>query len=138
MLQNVDELPLVLPFVVSTNGHPRYIQKEWFDLFPWLKLCDDGKACCCPVCHWAIVNKRIRQGQRGNSLLKSKWAKKEDALQSFKQGNSHFRDHDAGIDHTNVYQMELNKQHMKSNLGFVTRKRSKSTILVFAQLLVAF
>ena len=62
VLQNVDDLPLVLPFIVGRDGHPRYLQKEWFVLFPWLKLCDDGKTCCCSVCYWAIVNKRIRHG----------------------------------------------------------------------------
>ena len=125
VLQNVDDLPLVLPFIVGTDGHPRYLQKEWFVLFPWLKLCDDGKTCGCSVCYWAIVNKRIRQGQRGNSLLNSKWVKKEDAWQSFKQGKSHLRDHDAGIDHTNawnVYQMELNKQHVEVKLGIRNKK----------------
>ena len=77
VLQIVDDLPLVLPFIVGTDGHPRYLQKE----FPWLKLCEDGNTCCCSVCYWAIVNKRIRNGQRGYCLLKSKWVKKEDAAE---------------------------------------------------------
>ena len=72
VLQNVDDLPLVLPFIVGTDGHPTYLQNEWFVLFPWLKLCDDGKTCCCSVCHWAINKQTHSHGQRGNSLLKSK------------------------------------------------------------------
>ena len=38
---------------------------------------------------------------------------------------SHLRDHDAGIDHTNawnVYQMELNKQHVEVKLGIRNKK----------------
>ena len=41
VLQNVDDLPLVLPFIVGTDGHPKYLQKESFVLFPWLNICDD-------------------------------------------------------------------------------------------------
>ena len=88
-------------------------------------LCDDGNTCCCSVCYWAIVNKRIRQGQRGNSLLNLKWMKKEDAWQSFIQVKSHLRDHDAGIDRKkawNVYQMELNKEHVEVKLGIRNKK----------------
>ncbi|KAI6655637.1 hypothetical protein LOD99_11384 [Oopsacas minuta] len=105
-------LPNVLPSAECKDGRSRFLKKEWFKKYSWLKLNDDLSL---SVCYWAIQNKRIHPSERGNTLENSKWTKTntEEGWASFKYGKSHLDGHE-GVDHTNawrVYQMELNKQN---------------------------